>query len=58
MAIIISTARELDLITELACICATNALKIEDWLRDVDSQSEDSSSNQSALQPILDEPPP
>jgi hypothetical protein len=33
VAIIISTARELDLITELICIRVTNGLKIEDCLR-------------------------
>ena len=48
--------RELDFITKLICTYATRVLNLEVAL-DVDSRREDSSSNQSALPKILDEPP-
>jgi hypothetical protein len=52
----ICIARELDLTTELVCM----ALMLLRWriASNVDSHSKDSSINQCALQPLLDEPPP
>ena len=48
--------RELDFITKLISTYATKVSKLE-VVQDVDSRREDSSTNQSALPKILDEPP-